>query len=161
MPWFHHFIQKLTNLIGNSSLHCTHQQWSLSQQMGWFHKTWLCATGWGAMQPNGNIKGSRQPLQSIKLFIMQMKLYYAFRTISHLCKKCVMVMKSFSEVSSYSGNWSKFTIQPLCMNIKDVTAQASPYHLPTGCIKKLGRNISPKRLELVHLNFIPKTQYMT
>ncbi len=61
----------------------------------------------------------------------------------------------FSLLSDYSVNLSKSTLLPITENSWNPADQNLDYPLPTGNIKYLGINISPKLSELVHLNFTP------
>lgn len=134
----------MTTLIQNFTLHKTRQGCPLSSSIFAIFTGPLAAPMW----QNGNIKGIQTSTTQHKIILYARDLLLLLQDPYSSLQKCFMVIKSFSELSSYLVNWSKSTILPLDMDERDVAALASPYNLHSGNIEYLGINISAKLLEL-------------
>ncbi|KAF7640771.1 hypothetical protein LDENG_00015310, partial [Lucifuga dentata] len=108
-----------------------------------------------AIHQNINIKGIKSSISEHKINLYADHILPYLQEPSQSLQEVFKLINAFSLLSDYSINWSKSMILPITEDSWNPAAQDPHYSFPTGNIKCLGINISPKLPELVRLNLDP------
>ncbi|KAF7642911.1 hypothetical protein LDENG_00248450 [Lucifuga dentata] len=108
-----------------------------------------------AIRQNINIKGIKSSISEHKINLYADDILLYLQVPSQSLQKVFKLINAFPLLSDYSINWSKSMILPITKDSWYPAAQDPHYAFPTGNIKYLGINISPKLPALVRLNFDP------
>lgn len=108
-----------------------------------------------AVHQNNDVKGIQSSLSEHKINLYADDILLYLQDPENSIQKVFNLITRFYQLSDYSINWSKSIILPITENSWNPAAQHPQHSVPTGNIKYLGINISPKLSEPVHLNFTP------